>query len=599
MDFSLRPHFLRPALRLLAGLAVGTVSAQSVHTCAEKDTLPGLGERLLGSADAGVEILNHNRLGNPAELRPGLDLMVPGPARAQALADRAVAEAALEASVQVRAPEFAKPLYDAGLHSLEKARKAQLEGRYDQAVMFARLARLQAEESVRAAARAAAADDPAVLSAVSGRVEVSVDGRVTWALAKVGDPVPPRASVRAAEQSRAELRLGDGTTLQIAPGGLLEIPVNTLDRRNQVRDTRIRVLLGEILGEIAPRKDPKSEFKLQADKSSISVRGTVLRVESEPNGLARVGMLEGLAGVSLGERSVDLRTGFGIVADPAKPLGPPEPLPPDPGSVWPAGERTETANQRPELRWPAGRKGDPARVRAQIARDNRFNDLVLDERLPAAAGAARAPVLLPGDYFTRLSTVSPRGLEGAPTPVRRLTVRAERNIRLDHPAPAFLEKGVAHVRPGFRIRARPAAVESSITAITSTVNKEPAAEEVVLDREGVFDCVFYGSGPDRVAGPEASLRVVVDARPPDLGLATSHPFPAEQRRERTRVVLDARDENGVGGVEFRTGDGRWQPYTGPVDVTHLDDMRFEARAVDRVGNTSAVHTLILPGSRVK
>lgn len=267
--------------------------------------------------------------------------------------------------------------------------------------------------------------------------------------------------------------------------------------------------------------------------------------------------------------------------------------------MWPDGERTETANQRPELRWPAGRRGDPGRVRVQIARDNRFNDLVLDERLPATAGAARAPVLIPGEYFTRLSAVNPRGLEGAPTPVRRLAVRAERNIRLDHPAPALLEKGVALVQPGFRIRARPAAAESSVTAITATVNKEPAAEEVVLDREGVFDCVFYGSGPDRVAGPEATLRVVVDATPPDLGLATSHPFPVAQRRERTRVALEARDENGVGTVEYRTAGGPWLPYTAPVDLTHLDDLRFEARAVDRAGNASAVQTLLLPGSRVK
>ena len=55
----------------------------------------------------------------------------------------------------------------------------------------------------------------------------------------------------------------------------------------------------------------------------------------------------------------------------------------------------------------------------------------------------------------------------------------------------------------------------------------------------------------------------------------------------------------MGAVEYRTAGGPWQPYTAPVDLAHLDDLRFEARAVDRAGNASAVQTLLLPGSRVK
>jgi lysophospholipase L1-like esterase len=58
-----------------------------------------------------------------------------------------------------------------------------------------------------------------------------------------------------------------------------------------------------------------------------------------------------------------------------------------------------------------------------------------------------------------------------------------------------------------------------------------------------------------------------------------------------QVILQASDEAGVSGIEFRLNRGPWQRYTVPPLLTAGDELRF--RAVDVNGNTETTHVLTL------
>jgi hypothetical protein len=58
-----------------------------------------------------------------------------------------------------------------------------------------------------------------------------------------------------------------------------------------------------------------------------------------------------------------------------------------------------------------------------------------------------------------------------------------------------------------------------------------------------------------------------------------------------QVVLQATDDVGVSGIEFRLNGGQWQPYSAPLSLTAGDELRF--RAVDVNGNSEATHVLTL------
>jgi lysophospholipase L1-like esterase len=58
-----------------------------------------------------------------------------------------------------------------------------------------------------------------------------------------------------------------------------------------------------------------------------------------------------------------------------------------------------------------------------------------------------------------------------------------------------------------------------------------------------------------------------------------------------QIVLQATDDAGVSGIEFRLNRGPWERYLGPLSLLAGDELRF--RAVDVNGNTETTHVLIL------
>ena len=69
------------------------------------------------------------------------------------------------------------------------------------------------------------------------------------------------------------------------------------DRRNGKRRSRLKVIVGEIMGKVKKKKAKDSTFEIRTSTTALSIRGTDLRVGASTK-VSRVALLEGHAGVS-------------------------------------------------------------------------------------------------------------------------------------------------------------------------------------------------------------------------------------------------------------------------------------------------------------
>lgn len=571
-------------------------------------SLRQLAEKTLGDGGAAAELMQFNRMKKPVNPEGGAEFVLPGEARTLALAALNRAEQELVEADTAMAGKFAPGTYGAAVRSLEQARSARLEAKYDQAAMIARVAAVQAEEAARQAREKAVVDEPAKVAVISGTgdVELSSDGGVRWRVAKVGDEMRPGMRLRTAADTRAEVRLGDGSSLRVTPGTVMELPENTVDQRDlSRRTTLIKVLLGDILGEIKKRGDAanptNSTFRIQAGKTAISIRGTTLLVGANEASETRVSMHEGRADVAA-RRTVKLEKDFGLLVKPNEKMRDPEQLPPPPALVWPKGKDEVTKLQQPVIRWTAP-EPNTASVRVQVSRDDRFNDIVHDQvgKVQKEGASAVARVLAAGKYFARVSALTASGLEGAPTAALAFEVRPDLGVRFRPKSSSFVENGVHFAGPGFTLNPEVEPGNRILAKLerkdgAGWKNAEPEGRDGESRTDGHFRATARAVGPDNAPGPEEVLEYVIDGTAPRLSLQSSQP---DTGRDITRVAVTATDENGVAKVEYRLNEGDWQPYTDPVHVTHLDNTRFEVRATDRLGNVTAPMTLELPGSRVR
>lgn len=236
------------------------------------------------------------------------------------------------------------------------------------------------------------------------------------------------------EASSAELTFLDETQLQLAANTLVIVLGRTAQRTDagSIAETRLergtlRSSLAALSGA-APTAAPRT-LTVQTPSGTATVGAGSSLVDVDQRRTTRLAVHQGQSSLSVGRRTVQVQEGFGSRADRGRPPTPPQRLPDAPTWTQPLAPLQLFWNtERGQIHGTYARgAGGPAPTvwHVQLSRDARFNDLIVDARIPAAVVNLDAELGV-GEYFARVSAVDADGFEGRPSAVQHVHVATSR-----------------------------------------------------------------------------------------------------------------------------------------------------------------------------
>ena len=572
-----------------------------LHTVKKGETMKQLAERHMGGAAYILELMSYNEITDPGSVSPGKTLAIPLAIRSKALSGITESKDALALALAAGADKFAPRFYQQATTSYKAATDAKSKAHYDQAIAMSRLAVARARFAGEEAANNAQIQEPAKITATSGTAELSTDGGNRWTAAKTGDAIPVDARLRCAADSRAEITNPDGSVFQILANSQIHLRDNLHDQRDGRRRWRLKVELGNILGEIEPRKNKKSDYKIDTDNASIAIRGTGLRVGGDGKDITTVAVLHGLTDVNTDQGRVEVPASFGTVAERGKAPTPAVQLLPPPDVVYPDAPSLQTAVQNVLFDWRDVESPRTGKYRIEIAQDKKFNSPFQSELV--ARSQWRSGVLPEGTWYYRITTLDKTALEGTPTQTGELVIKRNLGFQLLPTAPFVVAKGKNVLPPAAGINGKPILLpDSSIVAYESrTAADEPfqTMPEPLRLNEGTWQLEVRAVAADGTRSAPQTLLFTVDGTAPLVGTEVQEFIDPKTGLKQGRYTLEASDATGVQAIEHRTIKGEWSTYEGPITFDRRANLNIEYRAIDAVGNVSPVRSLKIQGELVR
>jgi hypothetical protein len=161
----------------------------------------------------------------------------------------------------------------------------------------------------------------AVLSAMTGTVEIRRVGVETWEAAAADAELQPGDQVRTGDQSTATVALADETAIEVAEESAVAI-----GSREATADpaSSAGVLYGVARFTASPRAEGEGPFMVYTPAGIIATKGTVYSVGVVASGQTRVGVEEGeveVAGAAKLDAPVSVPSGKVVVLEPAGAVG--------------------------------------------------------------------------------------------------------------------------------------------------------------------------------------------------------------------------------------------------------------------------------------
>ena len=128
----------------------------------------------------------------------------------------------------------------------------------------------------------------AVISSMTGQVDVMAKGETAWVPARVGMQVFEGANVRAMNGANAELRLPDGSTLAVAENTRFVVTKLDFDNQNRMKSSFFHLAAGKLRGVVAKaavtliQTQQQSNFAITTPTAVAAVRGTTLYASFNP-----------------------------------------------------------------------------------------------------------------------------------------------------------------------------------------------------------------------------------------------------------------------------------------------------------------------------
>ena len=235
--------------------------------------------------------------------------------------------------------------------------------------------------------------------------------------AVVNDSLYRGHKVSTKDQSSAELRFVDETRVQLGERTLIVMLGRGRTRTTTDAPPETTLVTGALrahLGELAGGASrPAPVFKTEAAELALGTGEVKIDVDDKKS--TRLAVYRGHSAARARKKTVEVAEGFGNRTDPGKDPGAPQPLPPAP--EWTTSPPAQLAVKdvgtfKATYAQKTGAKPVAAAWHVQIARDESFNDLLVDVRAPESTRDLQATALVPGVYHVRVSAVDADAFEG-------------------------------------------------------------------------------------------------------------------------------------------------------------------------------------------
>lgn len=245
--------------------------------------------------------------------------------------------------------------------------------------------------------------EPASVLTVSG--EARSDGAVLVP----GQSLAPGSEIVTGEDGGVAVRLIDGTLLRLRRDSRLRLEESVRVPATDGARARTRLEQGRVEVQAGRAKAGQPGFRIETPQGVLAVRGTEYRVAAE--GQRTLGeVLDGtvaMTGPGAGTPVREIGRGYGAVIDASGRIAGPSPLP-----APPPLDDLPLRHERPLVEFSLSQAGAPdgRAWRVQVARDESFNELLVDLRSPTPA--IRIAGLADGRYPMRVRAIDAHGLEG-------------------------------------------------------------------------------------------------------------------------------------------------------------------------------------------
>ena len=237
------------------------------------------------------------------------------------------------------------------------------------------------------------------IEAFSG--QVTINGQP----AQRGMAVPEGARIVTGSNGFVSLRGNTGAVVTMPTNTQARLVRARIYRLDDLQDIELQVLGGRGEAQV-PTLRPRERYRIGTPTTVSAVRGTVFRVGHDDSGERTVvEVVEGAVGTAASGAEAGTGAGFGIAASPAG-LLPQERLQPAPAITAPGAVQTG-----PEVAFAIALPGEATGIRAQIARDAGFTDII-GETIATGGAPAGFGNLADGRYFVRARAISLSGIEG-------------------------------------------------------------------------------------------------------------------------------------------------------------------------------------------
>lgn len=145
-------------------------------------------------------------------------------------------------------------------------------------------------------------------------------------------------TIRLGETAAAQLRLNDGSTVDLYGGTTLTLSELVTSEEDNYH-VQLSLLSGKVLSRVVRLLKPGDSFEIRTPSSTASVRGTVFTVETQGADASHITVTEGVVRVALADAFVDVQPGYQVTAVLNQPL---QAIPLTEPAELPTGTPTDT-----------------------------------------------------------------------------------------------------------------------------------------------------------------------------------------------------------------------------------------------------------------
>ena len=154
----------------------------------------------------------------------------------------------------------------------------------------------------------------ATVSFLKGSAEILGPGKGSWTSLKLKDALEEGDQVRTKAGAQMELVLADNSRLRFAGNSEFRVVRMEAGGPSTPRDVNVHVTFGKAWASVTKTMGTKGNFAVSCDQAVAGVRGTVYRMNVEPDRSALVRVYDGTVHVTGGGKAMAL---------PTPPVGPP------------------------------------------------------------------------------------------------------------------------------------------------------------------------------------------------------------------------------------------------------------------------------------